>query len=134
MLQTGFSPGEWAVRKSSIAHWGAAGASGAAYSGSQGLRLSQLASLYPHNPDALAAELKERGFSFVSESNIEVRRCPVEVRTLDSFDVYPDIIKIDVEGAELSVLKGALRMIERHAHTPLTDAVNMFYIPDGKTH
>lgn len=32
---------------------------------------------------------------------------PVEMRTLDSFGIKPDFIKIDVEGWEMNVLKGA---------------------------
>lgn len=36
----------------------------------------------------------------------------VHTRRLDSFNLKPKLIKIDVQGAELSVLKGAVRTIE----------------------
>lgn len=41
---------------------------------------------------------------------------PVEVRPLDDFASYlqaPTVLKIDVEGEELQVLKGAARVIEQ---------------------
>lgn len=38
----------------------------------------------------------------------------VEVRTLDSFDLAPDLIKIDCEGSELFVLMGSVRTIALH--------------------
>lgn len=39
----------------------------------------------------------------------------VEVRTLDSFDLRPTLLKIDVEGDELKVLTGAAETIRTHA-------------------
>jgi FkbM family methyltransferase len=44
------------------------------------------------------------------------KRCLVKTQTLDDFaekeKIWPDIIKIDVEGAEASVIKGAARTID----------------------
>lgn len=37
----------------------------------------------------------------------------IELRTLDSFHLAPDFIKIDVEGYELAVIKGAVETIQR---------------------
>lgn len=39
---------------------------------------------------------------------------PVEVITIDSLEVRPALIKIDVEGEEMAVLEGAAATIERH--------------------
>ena len=36
-----------------------------------------------------------------------------DVKTLDSFQLSPNLIKIDVEGAEMAVLQGSLKTIER---------------------
>ena len=47
-------------------------------------------------------------------------KLPVEVRTvsLDSYcaaaGVWPSLVKIDVEGAELMVLRGAAKVLDRH--------------------
>ena len=41
-----------------------------------------------------------------------VRTDQVEARTLDSFELKPDFIKVDVQGAELDVLRGAEKSIE----------------------
>ncbi len=38
----------------------------------------------------------------------------VQMRTLDSYEIAPNFIKIDVEGCELKVLKGAAKTIEKH--------------------
>jgi len=38
----------------------------------------------------------------------------IEIRTLDSFDLHPHFIKIDVEGYELKTLHGARKTIESH--------------------
>ena len=36
----------------------------------------------------------------------------VDARTLDSFDIEPDFIKIDTQGSELDILKGSVRSLE----------------------
>ncbi len=44
----------------------------------------------------------------------DVRPVEVALRPLDSFDLVPDVLKIDVEGAEIGVLQGGMRTIARH--------------------
>lgn len=66
------------------------------------------------------------GASFAEE--MSGKRCPenssnweqrtVDVTTMDKFcaerNVFPDFIKMDIEGAELSALKGGIKMIKEH--------------------
>lgn len=51
-----------------------------------------------------------------NSTNLEYRT--VDVTTMDKFcaekNVFPDFIKMDIEGAELSALKGGIRMIREH--------------------
>ena len=39
----------------------------------------------------------------------------IEIRTLDSFQLSPQFIKIDVEGYELKVFQGALKTLQQHS-------------------
>jgi FkbM family methyltransferase len=87
----------------------------------RGFALSQLASLKEPNREELAADLFERGFSFVTASNLEIEKREVEVQTLDSFNLHPDVMKIDVEGAELDVLKGGQNTIAQSRPTLLIE-------------
>ncbi len=79
----------------------------------KGFLFSQLASLQPPVLSQLVSELRRDGFSFVSETNLVIQQKSVDVRTLDSFALQPDIMKIDVEGAELEVLEGARETLKR---------------------
>ena len=45
----------------------------------------------------------------------DYREIIVETRTLDSLKTSPDFIKIDVEGSERHVLKGAMKTIKKYA-------------------
>jgi len=47
--------------------------------------------------------------------NIEIETCTVKLASLDELlpEARPDVIKIDVEGAELGVLRGALKLLAR---------------------
>ena len=44
----------------------------------------------------------------------EGKRIEVEFRTLDSYKIKPDIMKIDVEGFELDVLEGGVETIKKY--------------------
>jgi FkbM family methyltransferase len=55
----------------------------------------------------LASSFLEHGsFLFFDAKRAGVERIEVEMRTMDSMGLAPEIIKIDVEGAELGVLEG----------------------------
>lgn len=57
------------------------------------------------NPDRLA------GFD---PSLLVVHRHRIEARTLDSYQLAPDVIKIDVQGHEEAVVRGGFKTIARH--------------------
>lgn len=52
---------------------------------------------------------------------LEVCSERIRLRTLDSYGLAPDLIKIDVQGAEELVIRGALRTIERSRPVILTE-------------
>jgi FkbM family methyltransferase len=53
---------------------------------------------------------------------LEIVTETVEIRTLDSFDLDPKIVKIDVQGAERQVIEGGVRTIERSRPVLLVEA------------
>lgn len=53
-----------------------------------------------------------------------IEKIPVEVKTLDSFNLNPDFIKIDVEGYQAQVLLGAKKTLERCLPILLIEGVN----------
>ncbi len=63
-------------------------------------------------------------------------RCDIPAITLDrfcvGFDVIPDLIKIDVEGAELLVLEGAKHLLARY-HPALIVPVHSYWLPESQT-
>jgi hypothetical protein len=48
-----------------------------------------------------------------SPKRLDVDAVTVRLETLDSFDLSPDFIKIDAEGAESDVIQGGLQTIQR---------------------
>jgi hypothetical protein len=61
----------------------------------------------------VAAQLQKDGYLFVTDRNLVITQRVVDVRTVDSFALQPEIMKIDVEGNELEVLEGAGETLER---------------------
>jgi len=59
----------------------------------------------------------------------------IEAVRLDSFfaslDCYPDVIKIDIEGAELRALEGMKGLFEVHPPNYLIVEVHAFYLPEA---
>lgn len=71
--------------------------------------------------DAARNWLKTRLWNF-NENLLTVKKVTCRLRTLDSFDLNPTFIKIDVEGYELEVLKGAEQTLRKNKPTLLVEA------------
>lgn len=56
---------------------------------------------------------------------LRIDRHKVEIRTLDSFDLSPDIIKIDVQGLELAVVKGGIETFRRSRPVTIVEAPSL---------
>jgi FkbM family methyltransferase len=53
-------------------------------------------------------------FAWFREGRATIVEYTIQVRTLDSFDLAPDILKIDAEGAATGVVRGGRRTIRDH--------------------
>jgi len=71
-----------------------------------GIKLHQISSL---NPDEASKNVKEIISFFTSTFKLYSEL--ITISTLDNFDLSPDLIKIDVEGNELNVLKGSINTL-----------------------
>lgn len=65
------------------------------------------------NETEALAFFNDRMIARYDERHVSLTRCRVEVRTLDSFEFEPDIIKMDVQGLEDAVLAGGLETVQR---------------------
>ncbi|QUL39361.1 FkbM family methyltransferase [Erythrobacter sp. JK5] len=63
--------------------------------------------------DSAAKWLNPERMAAFNAHLLEIQRHRIEVRTLDSYDLAPDIVKIDVQGHEEAVIKGGLDTIAR---------------------
>jgi FkbM family methyltransferase len=63
-----------------------------------------------------------QNFESPPKDDFEILRVPIQVRRLDALALSPDFIKIDVEGCELSVVRGLARTISRHQPLMLVEA------------
>lgn len=74
------------------------------------------------------------GAPFMSGRNI--RKTSIEAITLDTYSseirLRPDLVKIDVEGAELLVLLGAAKLLAESSPT-LILAVHPYWLPQGQS-
>lgn len=69
------------------------------------------------------------------ESSATDKSCKVEAINLDTFEIdrAPALIKIDVEGFEINVLRGSTAFLERHKYPPiLFEAWDFEWFSDGK--
>jgi len=67
--------------------------------------------------------LSSRTLFFFSEQDITVQRYEIQSKTLDSLKLQPFFIKIDVQGFELNVIKGALETIKQHSPVFLIESL-----------
>jgi FkbM family methyltransferase len=68
--------------------------------------------------------LNPKRISFFDESKLEIKRIEAKVKTLDSLDLDPEFIKMDVEGFEYQVLLGGKKTIDRTRPIFLIEGVN----------
>lgn len=63
---------------------------------------------------------------------IEGRMCEVQTRTIDSLDVVPNFIKMDIEGYEVQALRGAMRCLKETDYCKILIEVHpQFFVEDS---
>ena len=101
----------------------------------RGVKFDQLASGSLPDATTLAEEIRGYGFPLISAKEIEFDCVNVRETSLDALSLNPDFVKIDVEGGELAVLRGAratlssappLLMIERGCRLEITELLADF--------
>lgn len=60
---------------------------------------------------------------FFDENKLEIAKISIEITTLDSFELKPEFIKIDVEGFEYQVLQGAVNTINTYRPILLIEGI-----------
>ncbi|MGK7894474.1 MAG: FkbM family methyltransferase [Xenococcus sp. (in: cyanobacteria)] len=71
---------------------------------------------------------------YIAENQKKIIQVPITTvdKTCKELDIAPDVIKIDVEGAELLVLKGAKETLQQH-HPIVLIGIHPFWLPKGQT-
>ncbi|MGD1918043.1 MAG: FkbM family methyltransferase [Pleurocapsa sp.] len=60
---------------------------------------------------------------FFDENKLEIAKISIDIKTLDSFELEPEFIKIDVEGFEYQVLLGGEKTINTHRPILLIEGI-----------
>lgn len=109
----------------------------------RGIEFTQLAQLgEPSRPKSLEF-FHKTGFGWMTDSDLSFKAQPIVTIALDDLGEAPDVIKIDAEGAEVGVLKGAHRCLTEgkpllfvetgSGHTPVIDFLERYgYRPRGE--
>ena len=69
--------------------------------------------LASQNKEQLADRFGPHNVWRFKSHQLEIKSSLIKVRTLDSYDIRADFIKIDVEGSEIEVLLGAMKTIRK---------------------
>jgi len=67
--------------------------------------------------------LNNKTVYFFDKTKLEIAKITVAIKTLDSFQLQPDFIKIDVEGFEYQVLQGAAQTINHNRPILLIEGI-----------
>lgn len=73
----------------------------------------EMTTLAARDVPSARAWFDDGGLANFHERKLTLQNMDIPVRTLDSFELSPDAIKIDVQGGELDVIQGALETIIR---------------------
>ncbi|NYS26551.1 FkbM family methyltransferase [Rhodobacteraceae bacterium 2376] len=66
------------------------------------------------SPQEASGFFEPNKFLFFDRRKLELKKFEVPSKPLDEFDLAPDFMKVDVQGFELSVLRGARKTIEKY--------------------